>query len=240
MSEQDFRPDKLLCIVAHADDIEFCAGGSLANWISQGTEVHYVICTNGANGSADREKQPDEVVAARRKEQQAAANVLGVASLTHLDYQDSFVRDTADLQKDIVREIRRHKPDTVFTMDPSFYYSLKHNYINHKDHRAVGQAVFDAVYPLARDHGSFPDLLADGLEPHKVRTLLLCNLEKSNFYVDIKDTFETKLKALLCHESQVPEDKDGVRRFFTKIANRCGEECELEMSENFIKLDTFA
>jgi LmbE family N-acetylglucosaminyl deacetylase len=93
--------------------------------------------------------------------------------------------------------IRRYRPATVVTADPY------RRYIWHRDHRIAGQVTIDAVFPYARDHLAYPDLLEEGLQPHKVKDMLFWASEDINYLSDITDTFDLKLKALRCHESQV-------------------------------------
>lgn len=236
MSTSDYRPQKLLCVVAHPDDIEVMIGGTIAAWTAAGTEVCYLICTNGANGTGEIEKTGKEISTIRAKEQKAAADALGVGCVHQLDYRDGSVELKDDLRRDIVRHIRAHTPDAVFTIDPTFLYSTRFNYPNHRDHRVIGQATFDAVYPMARDVGTFPELLAENLQPHKVQTLLMGNYNEQNCYFDISRSIDAKATALKCHVSQFG-DAEGVIRHCRSMAEACGEEAGVELAEGFIKLD---
>jgi LmbE family N-acetylglucosaminyl deacetylase len=130
-----------------------------------------------------------------------------VREVHFLDYVDGEMVPDLRLKEQIVIAIRRHRPDIVFTMDPSFFYYKKFGLVNHSDHRAVGEAALDACYPLARDLLSFPHHLQTGLNPHKVKELLLYSLdpENANFFIDVTETFEMKLRALSLHKSQVPD-----------------------------------
>jgi LmbE family N-acetylglucosaminyl deacetylase len=198
-----FKPKVVLGVAAHPDDLDFAAGGSIASWTKQGAKVYYFILTNGNKGTDDRTIAPDKLRDLRREEQRQAAKILGVTDVFFADYQDGLLEPTEQVKTDIVRMIRRIKPDTVITYDPTTYYDAARGLINHTDHRACGQATMDAVYPLARDHLSYPTLLADeGLEPHNVASLLLFAWENTNFAVDIGTQLETKLQALRAHTSQ--------------------------------------
>ena len=233
--DTDFLPQCVLCVAAHPDDLEFSVSGSVAKWVAAGAKVYYLICTDGSKGSDDRNITCQELTQIRRDEQREAAKILGVAEVTFLDYEDGTVEATMDLKRDIVREIRRVKPDTVICFDPTMVYSVSRSFVNHADHRAVGQATLDAVYPLARDHLSFPGLLEEGLEPHKTQTLLMANFNQANFAVDITSTFTTKLKALAAHDSQVTMDQTG--GLVKEWAEACGRHCKCQLAEGYVRLD---
>ena len=189
----------VMVISPHADDAEFGAAGSVALWTKNGKKVVYVICTNGDKGTTDRNVDPEQLARQRKSEQKKAADLLGVADVIFLEFPDQALEDNDEFRKQIVRVIRQFKPNTVVTTDPY------RKYIWHRDHRITGQVVLDAVYPYARDHLSYPDLLEEGLEPHKVQELLFWASEDINYRVDITDTFEQKISALYCHESQIKE-----------------------------------
>ena len=189
----------ILVVAAHPDDAEFGAAGTVARWTREGKTVVYVLCTNGEKGTGDRSVSPEWLAKVRKKEQRAAANVLGVREVEFLGYPDQGLEDTSELRMDIVRVIRKYRPRTVVTSDPY------RRYIWHRDHRVTGQVVLDAVFPFARDHLAYPALLDEGLEPHKVEEILFWASEDVNHRVDITATFHLKLAALQCHESQVRE-----------------------------------
>lgn len=192
-------PADILVITPHPDDAEFGAAGSVASWTRSGRQVIYVVCTNGDKGTSNPALEPAELVTLRKKEQLAAAAILGVREVLFMDYPDQSLEDTPQFRKDIVRLIRKYRPATVVTSDPY------RRYIWHRDHRITGQVVLDAVYPFARNRPAYPDLLAEGLEPYKVSTLLFWAAEDSNYRSDITDTFDLKLAALRCHASQLRE-----------------------------------
>ena len=196
-----------LIVAAHPDDAEFGAAGTVARWTREGRTVVYLLCTHGEKGTSDRSVRPEMLAKVRKREQLAAAEVLGVSEVVFLHYPDQGLEDTPGFRKDIVRIIRMYRPDTVVTSDPY------RRYLWHRDHRITGQVVLDAVFPFARDHLAYPDLLEEGLEPHKVKEILFWASEDINYRVDITTTFELKLAALRCHESQVKElpftDLDG-------------------------------
>jgi LmbE family N-acetylglucosaminyl deacetylase len=189
----------VLVVAAHPDDAEFGAAGTVAGWTREGKTVVYVLCTNGEKGTGDRKVSPEWLAEVREREQLAAAQVLGVREVAFLRYPDQGLEDTAELRKDIVRVIRKYRPAVVVTSDPY------RRYLWHRDHRVIGQVVLDAVFPFARDHLAYPELLEEGLEPHKVQEILFWAAEDVNYRVDITATFELKLAALRCHASQVKE-----------------------------------
>ena len=186
-----------MVVTPHPDDAEFGAAGTVARWVREGKEVVYVVCSSGEKGTSDRSVKPEEVAQTREQEQLAAAKLLGVKEVTFLRYPDQNLEDTPEFRKDIVRQIRIYQPETVVTADPY------RRYLWHRDHRIAGRVTLDAIFPYARDHLAYPDLLEEGLEPHKVREVLLWGTEDPNYRSDITDTFDIKLAALRCHHSQV-------------------------------------
>jgi LmbE family N-acetylglucosaminyl deacetylase len=189
-----------MVVAAHPDDAEFGCGGSVAKWVKEGKEVTYVILTNGDKGSGDRAMTSDRLAKIREEEQRNAARALGVERVRFLGYPDGELEDTREVRRDVTAEIRRWRPDLLVTQNPSRTFNL---YASHRDHRIAGGVALDCVYPLARDHLSFPELLARGLEPHKVREVYLMWWENPEVVVDIGDTMDLKLKALACHASQM-------------------------------------
>jgi len=191
------EPADVLVITPHPDDAEFGVAGTVAKWTQEGKQVVYVVCTNGNKGTSDPEVKPHELAKIRQNEQRAAAEVLGVREVVFLENQDQELEDTPEFRKQIVRMIRRYRPETVVTADPY------RRYIWHRDHRIAGQVTIDAVFPYARDHLAYPDLLEEGLQPHKVKQMLFWASENINYLSDVTATFDLKLAALRCHESQV-------------------------------------
>ncbi len=191
--------ERVMVVTAHPDDSEFGAGGTVAKLAKQGCEVTYVIVTNGNKGSSDRTMTPERLAKIREEEQRNAARTLGVERIEFLGYPDGELEDTRDLRRDITRQIRRWRPDLLITQNPHRTYNL---YASHRDHRIAAGVVLDCVYPLARDHMSFPELLPE-VEPHKVREIHLMQWENPHLVVDISDTMELKLRALACHASQL-------------------------------------
>jgi LmbE family N-acetylglucosaminyl deacetylase len=192
---------RVMVVTAHPDDPEFGAGGTVAKMVKQGREVTYVIVTNGNKGSHDRTMTPERLVRIRETEQRNAARVLGVERVEFLGYEDGEVEDTRQLRLDVTRQIRRWRPDLIIAQNPHRTLNL---YASHRDHRITAGVVLDCVYPLARDHMAFPELMPE-YEPHEVREVYLMQWENPQLVVDISDTMDLKLKALACHQSQLPQ-----------------------------------
>ena len=186
-----------MVITPHPDDAEFGVAGTVCRWTGEGKDVVYVVCTNGDKGTADPHTKPDQLARIREQEQLAAARLLGVREVVFMRHSDQSLEDTPEFRKELVRLIRTYKPETVATADPY------RRYIWHRDHRITGQVTLDAIFPCARDSLSFPDLLEEGLQPHKVKEVLLWGAQEPNYRTDITDTFDTKIAALRCHESQM-------------------------------------
>jgi LmbE family N-acetylglucosaminyl deacetylase len=214
----------VVVVTPHPDDAEFGVAGTVARWTNQGKQVVYVVCTNGNKGTSDLNLKPEQLAEIRQGEQRAAAEVLGVREVIFLGNPDQGLEDTPEFRKQIVRAIRRYRPETVVTADPY------RRYIWHRDHRIAGQVTIDAVFPYARDHLAYPELLEEDLQPHKVKEMLFWASENINYLSDITDTFELKLTALRCHESQVSAMKvsdleDWLRQRCTDLAE--GEDFDL-------------
>jgi len=192
---------QVMVVTPHPDDAEFGVAGTVARWTGQNKAVVYVVCTSGDKGSSDPNMRPHvrphELSKIREEEQRAAAKLLGVKEVIFLRHPDQGLEDTPEFRKELVRLIRIYRPATVVSADPY------RRYLWHRDHRITGQVTLDAVFPYARDHLSYPDLLEEGLYPHKVSEILLWASEDVNFRVDITNTFHLKLAALRCHRSQV-------------------------------------
>ncbi len=207
---------RILVVMAHPDDPEFAAGGTIAHWTREGHEVVYCLATRGDKGSRDPAMTPERLAAIREAEQQQAAALLGVREVLFLDYPDGMLEPNTHLRRDIVRVIRSCRPEIVVTMDPETLIR-GHRYINHNDHRAIGIATLDAIFPAAGNPMYFPELLREGLEPHQVREVYLSATEHANHWVDITDVFDLKLAALRCHASQIPDPAALERRLRERL-----------------------
>ncbi len=205
-------PQKILVLLAHPDDPDFFCGATLARWGRAGHHITECLITCGDKGTKERNMSAEELCKLRQREQRAAAKVLGVENLRFLGYPDGYLVPDLALRRDMVRVIRQEKPDVMVTCDPTTLYSMETR-LNHPDHRAAGQAALDAVFPCARDHLYFPELLADEhLEPHVVREVWVAGASAPTVTLDVTDTWDIKLKALYEHKSQIGDPKEFTER----------------------------
>lgn len=192
-------PARAMVIMAHPDDAEFLCSGTVAKWCSEGWEVVYVLVTGGDKGTHDDTMTPEKLAAIREEEQRAACRVLGVKECILLGYPDGFTSENAELRGQIVRLLRMYRPDVVITWD-AFRGTF-----NHRDHRNVGQATMDAIYPIVRDRLFYQRDEEDGLPSHQVNEVLLAGAADADYAVDITAVWEKKVDAILCHTSQIGE-----------------------------------
>jgi LmbE family N-acetylglucosaminyl deacetylase len=232
-------PTVVLGIAAHPDDLDYTAAGTMAAFAKQGAQVYYLILTDGGKGSEDRTMTPEKLRDIRREEQRAAAKILGVRDIFFLDYPDGTLENTLAVKRDIVKVIRQVKPDVVVGIDPSVLYSPEYKLVNHPDHLAAGMATLAAVYPLARDHMIFPELLEQGFEPHKTPTLLLMSFdldpERANYAVDISNTLDQKLQTADAHATQF--DAEAIKPILTSMARQAGTKFGYTYAEPFVRVD---
>jgi LmbE family N-acetylglucosaminyl deacetylase len=211
MTETNNTQLRILGIFAHPDDSEFSCGGSAAIWSDAGAQITYVIVTNGAAGSNDPNQDIDELIKTREAEQRAACAVLGVQEVIFMGYADGTLQPTLELRRDLTRIIRQLKPDRVICSDPSMMFGGD-EYINHPDHRAAAEAALYAVFPSAVTRPIFPELLAEGYEPHQVKEVYIAHGSGATTYVDITGALDRKIEALRCHKSQLdPGDGQWIR-----------------------------
>jgi len=198
-------PACVLSIHAHPDDQEFTVGGTLAKWARAGSHVVTVCITSGGAGSNDH--TPHDITRAslvpiREEEQRQACRVLGVSEVLFLGYEDGMLEPSLQLRRELTRVIRRYRPDAVVCGDPTVrYYGAM--YMNHPDHRAASDVALDAVFPSAETRLIFPELLDEGLEPHKVRAVFIHGSESPDTFIDISEVLSVKLAALKEHRTQM-------------------------------------
>jgi LmbE family N-acetylglucosaminyl deacetylase len=231
--------DRILVIVAHPDDVDFGAAGTVARWTDAGIDVSYCIVTDGDAGGSDPSITRADMGKLRRVEQTAAAKEVGVTDLRFLGYPDGRVEATLELRKDLTRVIRLLRPDRVVCPSPDRYYARPG--ASHPDHRAVGSAALDAVYPDARNPFAFPELLAEeSLDAWTVREVWISASPAPTHYVDITDTFPRKIAALRSHASQISDpDELGQRlRGWTTATAEQGGLPEGRLAEAFQVLQT--
>jgi len=225
-------PASAMCVVAHPDDAEFMFAGTVAKWTKAGTTVTYVVVTKGDKGSADPAMTTELLAEIREREQRDAAEVLGVAHCEFLGYPDGYLQHTLELRRDITRLIRKYRPEVLMTFDPETRF-VGGYYPNHPDHRAVGDATIDAMFPSARDRLTFPELLVDGLEPHHVKELWLGSTSQPNYWVDITETLPQKQAAMRCHPSQFGDD---IVEFAAQLARLAAQGQPFEYAEAYRRI----
>jgi LmbE family N-acetylglucosaminyl deacetylase len=220
----------LLVVSPHPDDCEFGVSGTAARLSKEGKEVVYIISTNGDKGSSDRSMTSKKLVGIREKEQLAAAKIVGVKEVVFLRYPDQHLEDSDDFRMDICRQIRRFKPFAVATNDPY------RKYMSHRDHRMCGTVTLDAVYPYARDFLAYPQLIKEGLEPHKTREIWFWGSDEPNFRQDITGTIDLKLEALNCHKSQFNVNEE-MRARMKEMARMNAKGEKFEFAEAFHRVE---
>jgi LmbE family N-acetylglucosaminyl deacetylase len=235
----DTQVSRILAIMAHPDDVDFGTAGTVATWTDARIEVTYCIVTDGDAGGSDPSVSRPDMAVLRRAEQTAAAKQVGVTDLRFLGYPDGRVEATIALRRDLARVIRQVRPDRVVCPSPDRNFARIGT--SHPDHRAVGSAALDAVYPDSRNMFAFPELLADEkLEPWTVREVWIAGGASPDHYVDITETFSRKVAALRSHQSQVG-DRDGLEDFLRGWLQRAAAQGGLpegRLAEAFQVLDT--
>ncbi len=229
--------EKVLVVSAHPDDPDFGAGGSVARLADSGAEVTYVIVTDGRQGGEDPNQKDSELVAIRQREQRAAARVLGVKNVEFLGYKDGHLSPDLKLRRDIVRMIRKHKPELVITHIPGRVLDAPMGG-SHPDHLAVGEATMAAVYPDSRNPRAFRSLLKEGFKPHEVKEVWIPFWTLGDYYVDVTKTLERKIEALKKHRSQVakPGRTWDFEKFMRKRHRDIGKKAGYQYAESFKRI----
>ena len=227
--------DRALVIFSHPDDAEFGSAAAIAALTAAGARVDYVVTTDGGKGTEDPAVTSAQLTRLREAEQRAAADVLGVSEIVHLGYPDGYLEPTLGLRRDLVRQIRRFRPDLVIAQNP--VRRMDGNpFAGHPDHLATGEATMAAVYPAARDRLNFPELVhEEGLEPWKVRQVLVTGVERPNLFLDVSSTFEIGLQAIFCHASQIT-DAAYVEERMRQGAAAAGEPAGLPLANAFLSI----
>ncbi len=231
-------PKRIAVIFAHPDDAEFICAGTVARWAAEGHHISYVLITSGDKGSDDPEMTPERLAEIRMVEQRHAADILGVVDVVFMGHSDGYLVPDLDLRKDLVRVIRTLKPDVVICQDPTVRY-VAQSYLNHSDHRAAGEATLDAIFPAARNRMYFPELLEEGLEPHKVEEVYLAGAATPDVAIDITDYIDRKLDALRAHVCQLNgwDPSDELRKWAREDAANFPGHGEYAESFKYFKLD---
>lgn len=226
----DTNYSRAMVVVAHADDAEWGCAGTVAQWCNNGWEVVYVLCTDGSKGTDDARLTSEELVSIRKKEQLDAGQVLGLHKVVFLDYEDSMLEPTLDLRRDIVRQIRFYKPDILICLSPLRRLDGS-SYFGHPDHLASGEAALSAVFPLSRDRLTYPELLEEGLEPHKVSEVWIMGHDDDDKFVDVTDYIDVAVSALKSHSSQITGEDVG--QLLIDWRSRTGEKVGFAYAESF-------
>jgi len=224
-------PERVLVVAAHPDDIEFGAAGTVARWVEEGARVRYLLVTRGDKGSDDPATDVAALTVLREREQRAAAAAIGVEQVDFLDEPDGQVEPSLRLREQLTRAIRGFRPEVVMTHDPTVLF-VNNEWVNHPDHRAVGQVAVDAVFPTARDPLNFPEHVRDGLEAWKVAELFLWSTNEANQLVDIGATMERKVDALRQHASQFRSFEE-IARWVRRRSEELGERAGYRAAEGF-------
>jgi LmbE family N-acetylglucosaminyl deacetylase len=227
--------ERVLVVVAHPDDAEFSCAGTAALWTDRGIEVSYVICTDGAAGAADLTIEQSRLASVRETEQREAADVLGVKEVIFLGQPDGGLQVSAELRGELVKLIRQYRPDLIVCQNAVRHYS--NLFGNHPDHLAAGQLAIEAVYPYARNPHAYPELLAQGLQPHSVREVWVVGTETPDHAVDVTTTVDRKIAALAKHRSQHTPGQDISARVLERMA-KMGEPHGIAYAETFRRLSS--
>lgn len=222
---------------AHPDDLDWACGGTAAVWAREGKAIYYVLMTSGESGE-DHQRglvlPPAEITEIREAEQRLAANIVGVKDVLFLGQPDGRVEPTLALRDQIVNVLRRLRPQIVISMDPGAW-AFDNFYLYHPDHRATALAVYDALYPAAGNPCYVPQP-DEGLPAHKVREVYLSGTSRPNVYIDITDTIELKVQALLSHRSQLTEPEE-IAHYVRQMASQRGEQIGCRYAEAFRRME---
>jgi LmbE family N-acetylglucosaminyl deacetylase len=228
-----------MVIVAHPDDAEFAAAGTVATWVNEDWEVYYVICTDASGGGADdaQDVGPEArlvISNARKSEQRAACEILGVKDVIFLDYPDGQLQPGIELRRSLVRMLRQYRPYRVICQSPERTWTPIYSIGRyHPDHLAAGEATIAAIYPASQNGWDFPELLKEGLLPHKVREVYFAGAPNPNYAVDITEKWDLKLAALRAHASQLAEKFDELERILYTRVTECGAKYAMTLAEEF-------
>ncbi|MFQ6090624.1 MAG: PIG-L deacetylase family protein [Candidatus Bipolaricaulia bacterium] len=229
---------KILVISPHPDDLDFACAGTVARLVGEGHEVSYVIVSDGSKGTRGVPEGKNigeaELIELRKREQREAARVVGVEDVTFLGFKDGEIEDTPKLREELVKQIRRFKPDIVFSFDPA--PSFDSFFRAHRDHRMVAVAVFDAIYPASHNRLYFPHLLEQGYEPHRIGEAWFFSTVNPDRFIDITETMEKKIAALACHRSQL-RDMERIAELVKERAREWGEVGGYRYAEAFRRVE---
>jgi len=230
------RTGPALGVFAHPDDAEIAAGGTLANWVASGREVHLLVLTNGDRGSQDPALDRAELARIRARETEAAGELLGLASVRLLDVHDGDLDNTIEVREQVVRRMREVRAETVLSLDPTAVF-FQNSYYNHSDHRTAGFVALDSAFPGSGNPHFFPEHLGSGLAVQEVTEVWLGWTNEPNHTEDVTTTWQTKIDALACHESQLAEGIRFFEEFLLEEAVEAGARIGADRAEEFRRLD---
>jgi len=246
MSEEQQEQYKVaMVIVAHPDDAEFGAAGTIARWVQEGWDAYYVICTDAAGGGPDEATDVGldarrHMTETRKREQRAAGEVLGLKDVIFLDYPDGQLQPTIELRRDIVRVLRKYRPTRLICQSPErTWVPMMFLGRYHPDHLAAGEAVIKAIYPASQNPWDFPELLEEGLLPHKVKEIYITGAPHINYFVDISETMNKKIEALMCHKSQFIGREQDVEKMMRSRTAALGKKYWVEFAEEFHRTENW-
>ena len=203
---------RVLVIMAHPDDPDFTCAGASIQMARQGIEVTYMLLTNGDKGNHNPEITRNQLIARRKIEQRAAADLCGVKQVLFMGEEDGFLRPTRAIRKRVTREIRRLRPDLIICPHPDRYL-VGNGYINHPDHRNAGLVALEAIFPAADNPMFYPDMADEGYLPHKISQLYVSGHDEPNTEIDITADMELKVQAILCHKTQIANPEEAPKRW---------------------------
>jgi LmbE family N-acetylglucosaminyl deacetylase len=222
---------RILVFSAHPDDLDFGCAGTVAKLVKQGNKIIYCIISNGEKGIHKIKSSKQAIIGIRRKEQKRAARIVGVKDVVFLNEKDGEVENTKALRRKLVSIIRKIKPDIVFSFDPAnFLFDNFYRY--HRDHRKAAEAVFDALYPASGSQAFFQDL---NRKPHTIKEVWFFATHRPNLWINISETIDKKIEALLSHHSQITNEKK-LKKMILKRTQDVGKRKKIKYAESFRKL----
>ena len=227
----DDAPRSALAVYAHPDDADVSCGGTMARWAAAGAEVRVVVCTQGDKGSSDPSTRPAALARRRAREVAAATAALGLSGHHLLGHPDGEIDNTLELRAELVRLVRRLRPEVVICPDPTAVL-FGSRYFNHRDHRVVGWATLDTVSPAAAS----PHYFSSKGPPHQVDAVYLSGTLEPDVWVDITGFVDHKAEALLCHQSQLGERGEWFRHVVRQRAEDEGRVAGVAFAEGFRSL----
>ncbi len=238
MSESELNKVAMV-VVAHEDDAEFACAGTIATWVKDGWDAYYVICADGGSGGSDNAtdvgpEARQRIVETRKQEQRDAGAVLGLKDVYFLGYPDGQLEPSLEMRRDIVRLLRTHKPSRVICQSPD--RSWTPSYIlqmYHRDHLIAGRATLEAIYPASQNPWDFPELMQEGLKPHKVSEVYIAGAPAQNFGVDITPVMDIKMQALRAHVSQFENGIEEIEKLIREFGSEIGKKYGYTYAEEF-------